>query len=249
MLVPGSILLGPLPFLGILVLVYGLSSFELLALFRTGRKRAVLFMTTGAGTLVPVVFLLLHRQMDPLWLLLPFGSWMIGYIWAGFPGYGPLVLVWLAIPFALFYATGWISEPGHFHWHLPISIIALVWINDTFAYVVGSLLGRHKLTPLISPGKTWEGLAGGILFTLFGGWIFHLLWDDYPLFTHLILSLIVVFFGLAGDLFESQLKRKKQVKNTGRLLPGHGGILDRFDSLLLAAPAVFLFMVLLNQFK
>jgi phosphatidate cytidylyltransferase len=133
-----------------------------------------------------------------------------------------------------------------FYFALPLFVIVLVWINDTFAYVTGSLLGRHKMIPLLSPGKTWEGFAGGTLITLLAGWI---IWSSSELYNYWIwlsISLIVSTLGLAGDLFESGLKRTVKVKNTGALLPGHGGILDRFDSILFVAPAVLLLVIFLK---
>lgn len=246
-LVPGSILLGALPFLGMLILVYGLSCYELLALFPPAGKIPRLIMVTGAGMIIPALFMLLHLQRDPLWLVIPVVIWMIGYFWAGLPGSGLLALFWLAVPYALFYASGWINDAQQYRSLLPLSSIAMVWINDTFAYLVGSLLGKHQMTPRLSPGKTWEGLAGGALFTVLGGWIFFMTAGRYSIRIWLVLSGLVVLFGLAGDLLESHLKRKKKVKDTGRLLPGHGGVLDRFDSLLLVAPVIFIFMLILIQ--
>jgi len=125
-------------------------------------------------------------------------------------------------------------------------VIALVWVNDTFAYLTGSLVGRHKMTPVLSPGKTWEGFAGGVIFTLLGGWIIWRITGMLGAGTWIAISLIVASLGLAGDLFESGLKRTVKVKDTGTLLPGHGGILDRFDSLLFVAPAVVILILLIK---
>ena len=129
-------------------------------------------------------------------------------------------------------------------WVLPIFL--LIWLNDTGAYVIGTLIGRHKLMPHVSPHKTIEGLLGGLLFTLLGGTALHLL---FPALTTLIywfgLALIITIFGTWGDLLESLLKRTYGVKDSGTILPGHGGILDRLDSLLLATPPAYLYISLL----
>jgi phosphatidate cytidylyltransferase len=102
------------------------------------------------------------------------------------------------------------------------------------------------MTPVLSPGKTWEGFAGGALFSLLSGWFIWHYSGVYPLWTWLCIALLVSFLGLAGDLFESGLKRTVKVKNSGELLPGHGGVLDRFDSLLFVAPAVMILVILLK---
>ena len=131
---------------------------------------------------------------------------------------------------------------GHF---IPLVIISSIWINDTMAYIVGSLIGKRSLSK-ISPGKTWEGTIGGIILSIavvglvsfygfhFGGLTFYLI----------IMAAITSITGTFGDLLESKLKRMAGVKDSGALMPGHGGFLDRFDSLLLATPFVWLFVVL-----
>ena len=187
--------------------------------------------------------------MNPLWFILPAILWIAGYAWKGTRNPGLLVLFWLAIPLASFHSSwaGFLKDHGYSL--LPLAVIALVWINDTFAYVTGSLVGKHQMTPRLSPGKTWEGFAGGILFTLLAAWIFyHFTGSPNP--RHWITAgAITSLFALAGDLFESGLKRKYKVKDTGEILPGHGGILDRFDSLLFVAPAMFLLLLLYTAFQ
>ncbi|MBR5963183.1 MAG: phosphatidate cytidylyltransferase [Bacteroidaceae bacterium] len=124
----------------------------------------------------------------------------------------------------------------------PLAVLVFVWSNDTFAYLTGSLLGRHKLFPRVSPGKTWEGSVGGAVLTV---GVSVLLWHFWPVLSlpqWMGLSLVVVVFGTFGDLTESLMKRKLGLKDSGHLLPGHGGILDRIDSLLLAIPAAVAYL-------
>lgn len=126
---------------------------------------------------------------------------------------------------------------------VPIIIIASIWINDTMAYLVGSFIGKTPLSA-ISPKKTWEGTIGGILLcvaliTLFGAYVVKTSWIHY-----FAISLIASVAGTFGDLFESKLKRMANVKDSGSFMPGHGGFLDRFDSLLFAVPFVWLYAVL-----
>jgi len=124
---------------------------------------------------------------------------------------------------------------------LAFTLLLVVFAADTFAYFAGRVAGRHKLAPTLSPGKTWEGLVGGSLVALFVAFV--ALYSDrdkyLTIWQALVLGVVVVVAALAGDLFESMLKRDLQVKDTGRLLGGHGGMLDRLDALLFAAPAAY----------
>lgn len=126
-------------------------------------------------------------------------------------------------------------------WMLPI--FACIWLNDTGAYLVGSIFGKHKLMERVSPNKTIEGFLGGILFALLGGVGFYLLFPELTsLLNWLLLALLISIFGTWGDLLESLLKRTYGVKDSGYILPGHGGILDRIDSLLLATFPAYLYI-------
>ena len=118
-------------------------------------------------------------------------------------------------------------------------------MNDTGAYVVGVTFGKHRLFERISPKKSWEGFFGGAFFALISGYVFSLIIKDISLINWLIFSEIIVIFGTFGDLIESLLKRTLDVKDSGNVIPGHGGLLDRFDSMLLAAPAIYLFLTVL----
>ncbi len=131
---------------------------------------------------------------------------------------------------------------------LPLSIFIFLWVNDSGAYCSGSLFGKHKLFPRISPGKTWEGSIGGgilVLLAAFLIWFLESKGDNYSnlnLVEWLGLGLTVVFFGTWGDLVESLFKRTLGIKDSGNLLPGHGGMLDRFDSSLMAIPAAVIYL-------
>ena len=135
-----------------------------------------------------------------------------------------------------------------FDWLLPLSVFVFLWINDTGAYCTGSLLGKHKLFPRISPGKTWEGSIGGGVFVLIAAAVVGYLANsgDVP---HTLsmpgwmgLGLTVAVFGTWGDLVESLFKRTLGVKDSGNILPGHGGMMDRFDSSLMAIPAAVVYL-------
>ena len=128
---------------------------------------------------------------------------------------------------------------GDTGWILPVILIASIWINDTMAYMIGSLVGKRPLST-ISPKKTWEGTIGGVILAVlivsYGG---AAIWD-LPFRALVLLSLIATVIGTLGDLLESKLKRMAGVKDSGQMMPGHGGFLDRFDSLLLATPYVWI---------
>ena len=124
---------------------------------------------------------------------------------------------------------------------IVFTLLLVVFAADTFAYFGGRLFGKRKLAPTLSPGKTWEGFVVGSLVGIFVAFVaLYQERDTYlVIWEALVLGLVVVLVAVAGDLFESMLKRDLQVKDTGRLLGGHGGILDRIDALLFAAPATY----------
>ena len=127
------------------------------------------------------------------------------------------------------------------------ALFVLIWVNDTGAYLVGTLLGRHRLFERVSPKKSWEGSLGGLIFTWAGSLIFWYLTGQQQSPWHwLVLASLIVVFGTYGDLLESLLKRSVGVKDSGRILPGHGGVLDRFDSILVAAPVVLCYLELIS---
>jgi phosphatidate cytidylyltransferase len=124
---------------------------------------------------------------------------------------------------------------------LPVALIAMIWINDTMAYIVGSFIGKTPFSP-ISPKKTWEGTAGGAILTIAAAVVYGHLSQQYRLIDWVAISLLTAVAGTLGDLLESKLKRMADVKDSGNMMPGHGGALDRFDSLIVAAPVVFVYV-------
>lgn len=152
----------------------------------------------------------------------------------------------IALPFALM--NGVLM---HSKW-LMLALFILLWVNDSGAYIVGSLMakrkgGNHKMFPRVSPAKSWEGLIGGFVFDLIAGYVFFRIgWmGDMTLMNSLLFALAGGVFGTLGDLMESLFKRTLGVKDSGKFMPGHGGVLDRFDSLLLAVPVIYFLFVYL----
>lgn len=135
-------------------------------------------------------------------------------------------------------------EADKYKYIFVLAIFVFIWLNDTAAYLIGSMFGKHKLIERISPRKSMEGFIGGVVFTVLAGMGFAYIYTEYPILFWIGFALIVSLFGTLGDLFESLIKRTYQVKDAGNLIPGHGGILDRIDSLLIVVPAIFLYLML-----
>lgn len=153
-----------------------------------------------------------------------------------------LGIVLISIPFALLTSD---LVAGADRQGILIFFI-LLWLSDTMAYVFGRLFGKHKLCPRVSPGKTWEGFIGAVISTAVAGYCLYSYMNYSPL-TGVLLGVIISVFGTLGDLLESSLKRKADVKDSGYFMPGHGGMLDRFDGVMLAAPVVYGFHFVLKH--
>lgn len=154
-------------------------------------------------------------------------------------------LLYIAVPFSLLnYFPNPNLLPGAYHSNLLLGFFFLVWMNETGAYLVGSTIGKHRLFERISPKKTWEGTIGGGVLAMLTGYLISRYFTEIDTIDWLVISLIVVVFSSYGDLFESMFKRSINAKDSGRLLPGHGGILDRFDGVIMAAPFVFVYLII-----
>ena len=154
-----------------------------------------------------------------------------------------LGILYIIIPLAVMHYLAFPQESAYTH-RIILGILTLVWINDTGAYVIGSVLGKHKLFPRISPKKSWEGLVGGTLFTLMAALLMNRLMGNLTVSHWVFLAVIVSVFGVYGDLVESYIKRNAGIKDSGILIPGHGGILDRIDSILFVMPVSAVYLVL-----
>ncbi|WP_207421700.1 phosphatidate cytidylyltransferase [Desertivirga brevis] len=147
---------------------------------------------------------------------------------------------YLIIPFAFFSALAFLN--GSYNFHLPLGFMLLLWASDTGAYLFGVKLGKNKLFERHSPKKSWEGFFGGMFTSLLVAFILSTRYIEIAVVHWAIMSLLIVIGGTFGDLVESMLKRSVGKKDSGSILPGHGGLLDRFDGLLFAAPLVFVYL-------
>lgn len=164
----------------------------------------------------------------------------------GNSGLNVLGFVYIAAPFSLMNFVVHNSVNGSANTYYPwilAGVFLIIWVNDSFAYLVGTALGKHKMCASISPKKSWEGLIGGAVFAVIMGIVNAVLFQAISMTNWIVIALITVAFGTLGDLFESKIKREIGAKDSGNILPGHGGFLDRLDSLLFVIPAIFVWLM------
>ncbi|MDR3696763.1 phosphatidate cytidylyltransferase [Mucilaginibacter sp.] len=154
--------------------------------------------------------------------------------------YTYLGIVLVIVPFTFFHALAFVK--GAYDFHFPLAFLILLWANDTGAYLVGVKFGRTKLFERHSPKKTWEGFIGGIIISAGVALILAHFYAELPWNQWVSIAIIISCIGTLGDLVESMFKRSINVKDSGGILPGHGGLLDRFDGLFLAAPIVYMYL-------
>lgn len=195
--------------------------------------------------LIPYLFLIIYLMIAELYLKRKNPLHNIAYTM--------MSQMYIALPFAalniLAFHTSLTGSASEYNPILPLSIFVFTWINDTGAYCTGVLFGKHRLFERISPKKSWEGSIGGGVFSTIAAVIMAHFFPFMPLGVWIGLGLTVVVFGTWGDLTESLLKRTLGIKDSGNILPGHGGMLDRFDSTLMAVPASVIYLYVISLFK
>lgn len=263
----GGILYSPYTFLILFTLISALTVFEFGGLInRSGLARinrkitmlggAYLFLAffafctghTGSQVFIPYLILLMYMFISELYLKKenPVNNW----------AYSMLSQMYVALPFALlnilaFQYNAETYQVESYNYLLPLSIFIFIWLSDTGAYCVGSLIGKNKLFERISPKKSWEGSIGGGVLAIGSSLLLAHLFPDMgiSMIKWAGLAAVVVLFGTWGDLTESLLKRQLKVKDSGNILPGHGGMLDRFDSALMAIPAAVVYVYIIAYFS
>ncbi|TKC12661.1 phosphatidate cytidylyltransferase [Pedobacter polaris] len=166
---------------------------------------------------------------------IPFAN--ISYTFVGF--------IYVTIPFCFFFSLGFLVDFHVYNFHLPLAFLLLLWASDTGAYLFGVRFGKNRLFERHSPKKSWEGFFGGMLTSLVVSYLISLQFTEMSAAVWGGMSVLIVCFGTLGDLVESMLKRSLDTKDSGSFLPGHGGFLDRFDGLLIAAPVVYVYLYLI----
>lgn len=158
--------------------------------------------------------------------------------------------IYVLFPFYMLYKLGTFSNYAittDFNNEILFGFFIIIWTYDTGAYLSGRFFGKHKLFERISPKKTWEGFIGGIVLAVAASILISKFYNSYEMFDWVFIAVIATITATFGDLTESMLKRSAEIKDSGTILPGHGGILDRFDSVLFAAPAVFTYLFLISR--
>lgn len=197
----------------------------------------------GSKIFIPYLLLVLYLMISELYRKKqnPMLNW----------AYSMLSQLYIALPFAMLNILAFQNDPTtssvSYNPILPLSIFIFIWLNDSGAYCVGSLIGKHRLFERISPKKSWEGSIGGGVLAIASSFVLAHYFPFMPMMEWAGLALVVVVFGTWGDLTESLLKRQLKIKDSGSILPGHGGVLDRFDSALMAIPAAVVYLYVLTM--
>lgn len=157
-----------------------------------------------------------------------------------------LSVIYIVVPFTLMVQIPFLNTEYSFVNTTILGVFILIWTNDTFAFLVGKNFGKHKLLERISPNKTIEGFIGGMVFTFIVSYILANQFTSHSLTQWLVIAALVSVFGVLGDLIESMFKRQAGVKDSSNFIPGHGGFLDRFDSVIFAAPFIFIYLQLVH---
>ena len=264
--------LRPMSMTLLFALVTGMTIWEFTGLVNQRENVSVnRFICTAAGVFLFIAMTGFCSELTPSSVFIPYLLTVIYLFCSGLftrnedPihdwAYSMMSQMYIALPFSCLAILAFRGYAGNFvvyNMLLPVSIFIFLWTNDTGAYCTGSLLGRHKLFPRVSPGKSWEGSIGGAVFVLAMAALMSYIDENALLassgciptglniYEWMGLGLTVVVFGTLGDLVESLFKRTLGIKDSGNILPGHGGMLDRFDSSLMAIPAAVVYIYTLT---
>ncbi len=259
----GSIMFSPITFVGLFAFISAYTTFELTGLLNSKENIKTNRLISSLGSFylflalagfasnivstsvfIPYIGILLYLFVSELYLdkkdpIANLGATMLSQIYVG---------VFFGLMNLLPFRTNALSGSIEYNYILVLALFIFLWVSDSGAYCVGSLIGKRKLFQRISPNKSWEGSIGGGVFAIIAALIIG---HFYPIFNYsqwVGFALVVVVFGTWGDLTESLFKRKLGIKDSGNILPGHGGFLDRFDSTILAVPAVVLYLYIIQLF-
>ncbi len=249
----GSILWNQLSLLVLLLFISGVALFEFYRIFQ---KREIQPLFSGGIASAFFILILVSAERMSLvpdnylfLIILPVVMLWFSFIFIKRKQaiYSMLItvsgLIYILLPLSLIPFLTQNSLTDHkYNPEILIGILLVIWTYDSFAYITGISFGKHKMVPEISPKKSWEGFFGGLVFAIITGLLYARFTSLLSYKDWLFLSFIVVLAGTAGDLFESLLKREAGVKDSGNIMPGHGGILDRFDSILFIIPFVFIYL-------
>lgn len=254
----GGILFNQYTFLIVFSIITSLALYEFYGLLSKAGKTPLnkILNTIGGLCLFISAYFFFSSTSHSLILLVPYAIYLlilfVSELYAKHPNpilslaYAVLGQMYIAIPLSLlnFLAFGYKGLTGSYHHALLLALFIFIWVNDSFAYLTGSLFGKHRLFERVSPKKSWEGFIGGALFSIVAAIIYAQFYTELPLWAWIGFAVIMISAGTLGDLIESLMKRTLDVKDSGDLLPGHGGILDRIDSVIFSIPAQFVYLEL-----
>ena len=254
------ILINEWTFLSFIIIAAIWLNIEFLRITKNDNNKPSVFLTVFAGiAIISIVFLTIKFNLNPaLYWLIPIPMFMIFIVELFSDNKTPMrniaisvfALVYIILPLALsaLLVCGnslyFQNNTNSFTPTILMGILVLIWIYDSMAYCVGVPLGRHRLFERVSPKKSWEGTIGGAVLTFVAGYFINLIFPILSQTDWLIITGLVVVFGTLGDLIESQFKRSIAIKDSGESLPGHGGLLDRFDSFIFTVPWVWIFLII-----
>ena len=242
-------------FLAALAIINFFTLLEFYSIIRRNAMAALKIWGTLAGMfLLALTFLIETAVLTFHYYLLIFPVMLITYLikiysWKEKMPFTSIAYTWLGVfyismPFAML--TILTIDGENYMGHIAASLFFLHWANDSGAFFTGKSIGKRQLFPEISPAKTWEGFFGGLIMTMGVSYLLFTIYQTYPVWVWLIIGVLVSVLGTLGDLTESMLKRSLKVKDSGNIIPGHGGFLDRFDSMLLSIPFIVVFLKLLE---
>jgi phosphatidate cytidylyltransferase len=258
-IVVGSILLGFEYFAGVVMIITGITSIELYHIFKKMGYAPNLTLNLLVALLSIAAAVVYIQGIVPSAsvLLIPLGVAFFGFGIELFNSHHRSlenvalnVFSWfyVVIPFILLlflsqsYQVVDMSYERIYHSEIILSILILMWSFDSFAYLTGVSIGKHKMAEKISPKKSWEGFFGGLIATIVISYFIAQYWGDGNVVRWIVIAIITAVFGTFGDFFESKIKRQAGIKDSGNIMPGHGGLLDRFDALLIVVPIIFVYI-------
>lgn len=258
----GAILYGHTSFAALFTLVTMLSVNEFCNLIHGYKNTSfsTLLAVIGGGYLFFILYAITHMGATDYAMLFAPYALLIAYTFvrqlyrtegSSLDNYAYFVMsqVYAALPFALLNILSTVGATGGtYNYALPLAIFVFIWCNDTGAFFVGCSIGRHKMWERVSPKKTWEGTIGGVVVAMIAGYVMSIFFTQMNVWQWMGMAVIVAIAGTYGDLIESCMKREMGIKDSGNILPGHGGMLDRFDSTLLAAPCALIYLSLIGMF-
>lgn len=241
----------PLAYMSIFAVVVLLGMYEFIRMVGSLVAKVRVFWAFSIGMFVYISsFLMFFADIHPRWLIVIVP--LVGGVFLSelyFKNKNSLlniaitliVPLYVALPFAFLHYLAFFNDV--YGYELLLGFFLMIWANDSGAYLVGSTLGRRKLFPAVSPGKSWEGAIGGFIFTIIIAVISYQFLGILDMVDWLVIGSLVSVLGTYGDLIESMLKRSVNIKDSGHFLPGHGGVLDRFDAVFFSAPAVSCYLL------